>query len=74
VLAAPASGRPGRRCHLHLHRSDPLGRPAAQLAFQLSDLGADRGLCDVNALGGAGEIGLLSHGDEVFELPKFHNE
>jgi hypothetical protein len=29
-------------------------------------------LRDVDALGGAGEVGFFGDGDEVFELPQFH--
>jgi hypothetical protein len=31
-------------------------------------------LCDMRTLGGPGEVGLLGHGDEVFQLPQFHNK
>jgi hypothetical protein len=45
----------------------------AQLTFELADLSADAGLADVHLVGGAGEVRGLGHGDEVLELPKFHN-
>ena len=51
----------------------PVQQRLAELAFQPLDLGADGRLRDVDALGRASEIGLLGHGDEVFELPQFHN-
>ena len=45
----------------------------AEVLFELADLCADTGLADVDARRGAGEIRLLGHGDEVLELPDFHN-
>ena len=52
----------------------PVEQRLTHLAFQPLDLGADRRLRDVDALGGAGEVGLLGDGDEVLELPKFHKQ
>jgi hypothetical protein len=46
----------------------------AELALQATDLRADRRLGDRHAIGGARELRLLGHRDEVGELPKIHNE
>ena len=48
----------------------PVQQRLSELAFQPLDLGADRRLRDVDALGRAGEVGLLGDGDEVLELPQ----
>ncbi len=51
----------------------PVEQFGAEFAFQLPDLGADAGLADVDPLGGPGEVPLLRDGDEVLQLPQFHN-
>jgi hypothetical protein len=51
----------------------PVEQRLAEFAFQPLDLGADGRLRDVDALSGAGEIGLLGDRDEIFELPQFHS-
>ena len=69
-------GRPGVRQRGLTGGGQPHGatRPVQQrlseFAFQPLDLGADRGLRDVDALGRAGEVGLLGDGDEILELPQ----
>ena len=50
----------------------PVQQRLADFAFQPLDLGTDGRLRDVDALGRAGEVGLLGDGDEVHKLPKFH--
>lgn len=45
----------------------------AEFPFQLADLGADPGLADVHPLGRPGEVLFLGDGDEVGELPQFHD-
>ena len=52
----------------------PVQQWLAEFALQPLDLRADRGLRDVDPLGRAGEVGLFGDGDEVLELPKFHNQ
>ena len=52
----------------------PVEENLTQLALQASDLRADRGLGDMRTLGGPCEVGLLGHGDEVLQLPQFHNK
>jgi hypothetical protein len=44
----------------------------AQLLLQLLDLPAQRRLCDVQALRGAGEAPFARHRDEVPEVPQLH--
>lgn len=44
-----------------------------QLPLELPDLCAHPGLRQMQPGGGTGEVGLLHHGDEVLQLPKFHN-
>lgn len=46
---------------------------AAEIVFELPDLGADSRLADMHAFGCAGEVRFLGHRDEVFQLPQFHN-
>ena len=79
---APSPDPPRRNCSISrglARGGQPHGatRPVKQrlthLAFQPLNLGADRRLRDADALGGAGEVGLLGDGDEVFELPEFHS-
>ncbi len=49
----------------------PVEQPDPQLPLQLLDLTAQRGLGDVQPLGGAGEVQFLGHGQEVAEPPEF---
>lgn len=44
----------------------------AELALELADRCADRGLRDMDALCGPREIGFLGDRDEVLELPQLH--
>ena len=44
----------------------------AELDLERLDLLADRGLGDVELLGGAPEVQLAGDRHEVFELPEFH--
>ena len=44
-----------------------------ELTFELADLGADAGLADVHPLGCPREVLYLGDGDEVLQLPEFHN-
>jgi hypothetical protein len=44
----------------------------AELALEAADLGADRGLGDEEALGGAGELPLVGDRDEGSELAEIH--
>ena len=72
-------GRPGVRQRGLTGGGQPHGatRPVQQrlseFAFQPLDLGTDRWLRDVDALGRASEVGLLGDGDEILELPQFHS-
>ena len=43
----------------------------AKSTLQLLDLLRERGRADAQALGGAGEMQLLGHGDEVAEVSEF---
>lgn len=51
----------------------PIEKLRTEFAFQLSDLGADARLTDVHDLGRVGEALLLNNGDEVLQLPEFHD-
>ena len=48
-------------------------QPVPQLPLQLADLGTHSGLAQVQQLGRPGEAAVLGDGDEVLELPEFHN-
>jgi hypothetical protein len=50
----------------------PVQQPHAELLLELADLLGQRRLGHVQALGGAAEVALLGHGDEVVELPDLH--
>lgn len=50
----------------------PVEQLDPELALQPAHLLADRGLHDVQALGGTAEVELLRDGDEVPELPQLH--
>ena len=65
--AAGAGGRQARRA------AGPVEERCAEVRFELADLRADAGLADVHRAGRTGEVRLLGHGDEVLELPEFHN-
>ncbi len=54
-------------------RRDRSSSGLSQLALQALDLCADRGLSDVDPLCRPGEVGLLGDGDQILQLPKFHN-
>lgn len=45
----------------------------AQFLLQPADLGADPGLANVHPLGRPGEVLFFGDGDEVCELPQFHD-
>ena len=45
-----------------------------EFSFQPLDLGADRRLGNMNALGCPGEVALLGDCDEVLQLTKFHKQ
>ena len=62
-----AGGRHARRA------TGPVEERRPEVLFELADLRADSGLADVDPRRGAGEIRLFGHGDEVLELPEFHN-
>nr|WP_243722931.1 hypothetical protein [Actinomadura sp. 7K507] len=56
------------------HRSSgAMQQRLPELSFEPPDLRAQARLGQVKAVGGTGEAGLLHDGDEVPELPKFHN-
>jgi hypothetical protein len=42
----------------------------AELLLEQPDLAAERGLGDVQPLGGAGEVALACHGEEVAQAPE----
>ena len=44
----------------------------AELALELLDLGRQRGLADEAGLGGAAEVAVVGHGDEVVEVAQVH--
>ena len=50
----------------------PAQEPDLQFGFQAANLNAERGLCDEQAPGGAGEGQILRHGAKVAELAQFH--
>ncbi len=65
---------------LHQHRArfgrfDGVGGAVeelhAQVLLQFAYLPAERGLGDVEPLGGTGEVAFLGHGQEVAQAPKF---
>ena len=45
----------------------------AELSLEVADLGADSRLGDMEPGGGSREACLVGHGNEVLELPEFHN-
>ena len=53
---------------LHL-RPGPIEQPHAELVLEARDLLAERGLGDVQALGGAAEVQFVREGDERPEKP-----
>jgi hypothetical protein len=61
----PRTGQPHRP-------AGPVEQPHAELAFEPGDLLADRGLGDVQPLGGPAEVQLLRDGGEVRQLTKLH--
>src|SRR6185312_2860820 len=50
----------------------PVQQVDAELLLELANLLADRGLGDVEALGGTAEMQLLGDGDEIPQVPKLH--
>ncbi len=44
-----------------------------QFRFQRLDLLAQRRLLDAQALGGAGDVAFLGHGNEVAQVPQIHD-
>jgi hypothetical protein len=69
-------GRERHQLGTRTRQGDGLARPLEQLDAELTlerlDLLADRGLGNVQLLGGAPEVQFPSDRDEVFELPQFH--
>ena len=51
----------------------PVEQRLAQLGLEAADLLRERRLRDVQPLGGAAEVPLLGHGDEVAQVPQFHS-
>src|SRR6266853_4000210 len=51
----------------------PIKKLRAQLGFQVSDLLTKRRLAQMQTLGGPAKVQCLGHGQEVTEVPKFHN-
>ena len=50
----------------------PVEERLPELGLEAADLLRERRLRDVQALGGAAEVPLLGHGDEVAQVPELH--
>jgi len=80
-ISLAACGQDGAGTHQHLatrlRQVDsalvPIEQACPQLFFQRANLGTQWRLRHVESFGGAGEVELLGHGDEVPQVTQFHN-